>query len=1081
VGANAHSKSLAPFHLAHSLPSSTEELALLGLEGESFRVLSDAFHVHEQGRSRTLTPVNRGSLPDLPTVNSIRGVELLIDLAGALHQIIQVEVLNTGTAVTADVLVTGHTPIPITIAPGESIIEVPVPAVASDTAVDIAVMVGSQKIAMASELLKPVRNWTVSLIHHSHIDIGFTHLQSEVEALQWEFFEEAIEAARDAEESPDGFKFVWNVEILWAVETYLEQATPAQRRSFIDAVERGWIGLDALHVNMLSGLCNEEELVRMTRLAQRLKRRYGFEIDTAMVSDIPGFTQGMVSVLADSGVKYWSIGTNTTFRIGNYFRSLADRPFYWQDASGERRVLSWIHGEGYEAYHLDVMRDGRILLNYLEKLANSDYPYEQAVLRYSVFDNGPPDPPSIEIVRAWNEKYVTPKIMFSSTRQAFQSFEAEYGDTLPVMSGDLTPYWEDGTASSAFETGMNRVSADRLIQAEKLWAMYNPGAYPVDRFWEAWSNVVLFDEHTWGAITSIALPESDFTLAQWEAKRKFAIDADVQSRQLVQDAIAPLTSIENVTHFVTIVNTSSWPKTDLVLIPADWTLPGDVVMAPDGSTVPSQRLSTGELAFLAEDVPPIGETTYSFHAGRATRFTGASAAGNSLSNDSISLQLNPTTAAIQSLNVSGIPVDLVENSDGFGINEFLHVDGRDPATPTKASASTVQIKETGPVVASLVATSSAPGTNGLQSEIRLVSGLDRIDITNTIDKQKISQAEAIHVAFPFNVQNGDVRIDTPWGMLEPDKNQFDGSNKNHFSINRWADVSNDTFGVTFASLDAPVVEIGEISSDPLIVGWKDEVGPSNALFSYVMNNYWEVNYKATQEGPTTFRYSILPHGPFDAAAASRFGIGRHQPFILIPVDAATVEEPPFEIDDQDVIVTAFKPSEDGNAWIIRLFGASGETRTINITAANDAELEIWTSNLMEEKLARVDGEILVPGYGMVTLFIPRDSGSGGGSCIIAMVADGTPLASELEVLRNVRDEFLLRNPLGLAVANSYYRWSASVVDVIRSDSTFRSVARAALVPTLFVSKFILNAPEFFAALSLFVFLVAVRNLRSRRA
>ena len=49
---------------------------------------------------------------------------------------------------------------------------------------------------------------------------------------------------------------------------------------------------------------------------------------------------------------------------------------------------------------------------------------------------------------------------------------------------------------------------------------------------------------------------------------------------------------------------------------------GDVVVDADGEPVPSQRLSTGELAFLAKDVPALAGRRYTIAAGKATS-TGA--------------------------------------------------------------------------------------------------------------------------------------------------------------------------------------------------------------------------------------------------------------------------------------------------------------------------------------------------------------------------------------------------------------------------------------------------------------------------
>jgi len=49
---------------------------------------------------------------------------------------------------------------------------------------------------------------------------------------------------------------------------------------------------------------------------------------------------------------------------------------------------------------------------------------------------------------------------------------------------------------------MNRNSSDRLTQAEALWALFHPRGYPVVAFEEAWRQVLLYSEHSWGALGS---------------------------------------------------------------------------------------------------------------------------------------------------------------------------------------------------------------------------------------------------------------------------------------------------------------------------------------------------------------------------------------------------------------------------------------------------------------------------------------------------------------------------------------------------------------------------------------------------
>ncbi|MCB9263970.1 MAG: hypothetical protein H6558_02980 [Lewinellaceae bacterium] len=66
----------------------------------------------------------------------------------------------------------------------------------------------------------------------------------------------------------------------------------------------------------------------------------------------------------------------------------------------------------------------------------------------------------------------------------------------------------------------SRNAAEQLVQAEALYhAMLAPEKYPASDFEEAWTNVVLFSEHTWGSITSKTDPDGDLATSQWEVKQ----------------------------------------------------------------------------------------------------------------------------------------------------------------------------------------------------------------------------------------------------------------------------------------------------------------------------------------------------------------------------------------------------------------------------------------------------------------------------------------------------------------------------------------------------------------------------------
>jgi len=144
------------------------------------------------------------------------------------------------------------------------------------------------------------------------------------------------------------------------------------------------------------------------------------------------------------------------------------------------------------------------------------------------------------------------------------------------------------------------------------------------------------------------------------------------------------------------------------------------------------------------------------------------------------------------------------------------------------------------------------------------------------------------------------------------------------------------------------------------------------LFSYVMNNYWTTNYRHDQEGPVFFRYSIAPHGRFDAGAAARFGMEKSQPLLAVPVDECAPLLPSFlHVSPAGVVVTALKPITEQDAWLVRLFGASGRPEQGRLSWGDGAPRRLWRSDLDGEAVERVAGHIGVRPFEMVTMRLDR--------------------------------------------------------------------------------------------------------------
>jgi hypothetical protein len=70
----------------------------------------------------------------------------------------------------------------------------------------------------------------------------------------------------------------------------MKRKSQAEKDEFIDAVKKGWVSLNGMYANELTGLCRPEELLQLFRYGGELSKKCGVSINSAMLSDVPGFT-----------------------------------------------------------------------------------------------------------------------------------------------------------------------------------------------------------------------------------------------------------------------------------------------------------------------------------------------------------------------------------------------------------------------------------------------------------------------------------------------------------------------------------------------------------------------------------------------------------------------------------------------------------------------------------------------------------------------------------------------------------------------------------------------------------------------
>jgi len=79
-----------------------------------------------------------------------------------------------------------------------------------------------------------------------------------------------------------------------------------------------------------------------------------------------------------------------------------------------------------------------------------------------------------------------------------------------------------------------------------------------------------------------------------------------------------------------------------------------------------------------------------------------------------------------------------------------------------------------------------------------------------------------------------------------------------------------------------------------------------------------------------------------------------------------------------------------------------------------------------------------------------------GGCFIATAAYGDPMAEEIQILRELRDDYLLTSPLGQALVDLYYGVSPPIAEFITEHPNVKPIVRAGLLPAVAMSTVAVN-------------------------
>jgi alpha-mannosidase len=837
--------------------------------------------------------------------------------------------------------------------------------------------------------LKAQKKWTVFIVPHEHLDIGFTDYPDKIAELH----SQAVDGVLDVFKKRPEFR--WTLDGSWVAEQYLAGRSPEKQTEFLQSIRDGKIILPMQYANQHTGVASLEGLIRSLYTSTALARRHSLPIGAAHITDVPSYSWSYASVLHDAGVKYFAAASNSwrapILLLGRWNEK---SPFYWEGPDGGR-VLMW-YSLAYlqlssmfgTPQRLEAVKDA--LPVFLQAYARPEYTADATILFGSQLENTALNVEQADLVHSWEALYTYPRLEYSSFAEAMSKIESKFQGNIPVFQGDFGPYWEDGFASGSLYTAVHRQNQQRIVTAEKFGAamsVLDPVVRPNETLLDwAWKNILLFDEHTWTFVGATTQPDNLQTTGQLHLKGAETAAASEAITRSIHRSWAQLEYLLGAKEAsIVVFNSVNWMRSGFVEVDIaagstlfdvtnDREVLAETIRVGRSTPLPGFGGGYRRVRFLAEDVPGLGYKLFAIRQVKNARESAEApeAVAGDLTFESpfYRLTIDAARGSIRSLWDKELKKELVDEKSPYGFGAYVYVRGADDMpnnslyrygaslkppvlTPVAANSGKVSASHHATYGTVITLETSAPETPLIQTEITLLDTEKRIELRYTIRKKLVLTKEAVYIAFPFAVQDPEFRYETQNGWVNPAKDELLGGSREWYAAGHWAAVSGDGVSAAIIPRDAPLVTFGDIVRG----NWPINFEPKTAsIFSWLMSNYWGTNFAPQQGGEFTFHYDVVSASTFDAAQLTRTGWDSMTPLeadqayaAFFPGALPATQGKILEIDNPNVALSAWKRAEDGQGTILRLLEFSGKEQSVHITSPYLKISEAWNCSVLEEK------------------------------------------------------------------------------------------------------------------------------------
>ena len=305
----------------------------------------------------------------------------------------------------------------------------------------------------------------VIVVSKTHLDLGFTDYAENIKQKYiHSFIPDAIDLAEKVN-TQDKKYFVWTTGS-WILKEALKN--PQQKEKLKKAIKDGNIVPHAMPFTTHTELLDEDSLDFGLSLVDGLDAIRGRKTISAKMTDVPGHTKGLVSILAKHGIKLLHIGVNGA-------SALVDVPpcFVWKNGNDEIVVI--YSGDYGGAFKCDLVDE---VLYFDHTLDNHGAPSPQKVL---------------DKINKIQSEYPDYEIT-AGTIDDFAEVIWEVREKLPVFTGEMGDTWIHGSATDPYKSASLRT----LIRLKNEWLENCSLDRNSDEYKNLLDSILCTAEHTCG-------------------------------------------------------------------------------------------------------------------------------------------------------------------------------------------------------------------------------------------------------------------------------------------------------------------------------------------------------------------------------------------------------------------------------------------------------------------------------------------------------------------------------------------------------------------------------------------------------